>query len=212
LGNGDGTFAAPLIPNVDSADGINAFGVGDFNGDGITDLLVDDEDTGELTVLLGKGDGTFTVGQSMPFNTQSIAVADFNGDGKLDLALSRSAQTTILLGNGDGTFFAKYRIKAHGYVCSFDQKKPQKAITLFADPAHPLFASRRVLARNQSQIASNLFAAREAANISNRQDEGECCYSTHSRLAHQQLHVGVLPGHLRHCIVQLFPLIIQHAE
>ena len=47
LGNGDGTFAAPLIPNVDSADGINAFGVGDFNGDGNTDLLVDDEDTGK---------------------------------------------------------------------------------------------------------------------------------------------------------------------
>jgi trimeric autotransporter adhesin len=106
LGNGDGNFAAPLIPNLDSSDGINAFGVGDFNGDGITDLLVDDEDTGKLTVLLGKGDGTFTLGQSMPFNTQSIAIADFNGDGKLDLALSGSAQTTILLGNGDGTFTA----------------------------------------------------------------------------------------------------------
>jgi FG-GAP-like repeat len=106
LGNGDGTFAAPLIPNVDPADGINAFGVGDFNGDGITDLLVDDEDAGKLTVLLGKGDGTFTVGQTMPFNIQSVAVADFNGDGKLDLTLSRSAQTTILLGSGDGTFTA----------------------------------------------------------------------------------------------------------
>src|SRR6201987_1056048 len=106
LGNGAGTFITPLIPSVDSGDGINAFGVGDFNGDGITVLLVDDEDTGTLTVLLGKGDGTFTVGQSMPFNTQSIAIADFNGDGKLDLALSGSAQTTILLGNGDGTFTA----------------------------------------------------------------------------------------------------------
>ena len=106
LGNGDGTFAAPLIPNVDAADGINAFGMGDFNDDGITDLLVDDEDTRELTVLLGKGDGAFTVGQSMSFNTQSIAIADFNGDGKLDLALSGSAQTTILMGNGDGTFTA----------------------------------------------------------------------------------------------------------
>ena len=42
LGNGDGNFAAPLIPKVDSADGINAFGVGDFNGDGITDKLIDD--------------------------------------------------------------------------------------------------------------------------------------------------------------------------
>jgi trimeric autotransporter adhesin len=106
LGKGDGTFMTPLIPNVDSGDGINAFGVGDFNGDGNTDLLVDDEDTGKLTILLGKGDGTFTVGQTMPFNIQSIAIADFNGDGKLDLALSGSAQISILLGNGDGTFAA----------------------------------------------------------------------------------------------------------
>jgi hypothetical protein len=106
LGNGDGTFAAPLIPNADSLDGINAFGVGDFNGDGIHDLLVDDEDTGLLTVLLGKGDGTFTVGQSMRYPTTSLAVADFNGDGKLDVALSETTQTTILLGNGDGTFTA----------------------------------------------------------------------------------------------------------
>jgi trimeric autotransporter adhesin len=106
LGNGDGTFAPPLIPNVDSLDGINAFGVGDFNGDGIPDLLVDDEDTGQLTVLLGKGDGTFTVGQSMHYPTTSLAVADFNGDGKIDVGLSGITQTTILLGNGDGTFSA----------------------------------------------------------------------------------------------------------
>jgi len=106
LGNGDGTFAAPLIPNVDSVDGINAFGLGDFNGDGITDLLVADEDTGSLTVLLGKGDGTFTVGQSMPDPAASLAVADFNNDGRLDVALAGSSQATVLLGNGDGTFTA----------------------------------------------------------------------------------------------------------
>jgi trimeric autotransporter adhesin len=116
LGNGDGTFAAPLIPNVDSLDGINAFGIGDFNGDGIPDLLVADEDTGGLTVLLGKGDGTFTARQSMHYATTSIAVADFNGDGKLDVALAGSTQTTILLGNGDGTFTASPNAPSIGSV------------------------------------------------------------------------------------------------
>jgi hypothetical protein len=106
LGNGDGTFAAPLIPNVDPLDGINAFGLGDFNGDGITDLLVADEDTGQLTVLLGNGDGTFSVGQSMPDPAASLAVADFNNDGKLDVALAGISQATISVfaSNGDGTF------------------------------------------------------------------------------------------------------------
>ncbi len=106
LGNGDGTFAKPVFATVDQDDGINAIAVGDLNGDGNTDLMVDDEDTGMLTVLLGKGDGTFTVGQSMVYSTFSIAIADFNGDGKLDAALSGSVETTIMLGNGDGTFTA----------------------------------------------------------------------------------------------------------
>ena len=106
LGNGDGTFAKPVFATVDQDDGINAIAVGDLNGDGNTDLMVDDEDTGMLTVLLGKGDGTFTVGQSMVYSTFSIAIADFNGDGKLDAALSGSVETTILLGKGDGTFTA----------------------------------------------------------------------------------------------------------
>jgi hypothetical protein len=106
LGNGDGSFAAALIPDLDPLDGINAFGVGDFNGDGFADLLVDDEDTSTLTVLIGKGDGTFTVGQSLPFGISSIAIADFNGDGRLDIGLPGNPQTTILLGNGDGTFTA----------------------------------------------------------------------------------------------------------
>jgi hypothetical protein len=39
-------------------------------------------------------------------------------------------------------FLAKYRIKAHGYVRSFNQKESEQSVSLFADPAHPLLASR----------------------------------------------------------------------
>jgi hypothetical protein len=83
---------------------------GDFNGDGIPDLAVANSNGNSVTILLGKGDGTFTQAASVPtgIDPVSIAVADFNGDGKLDLAVANlnSDSVTILLGNGDGTFTA----------------------------------------------------------------------------------------------------------
>jgi hypothetical protein len=62
-----------------------------------------------VSVLLGKGDGTFQphVDYTAGNYPQAIAVGDFNGDGKLDLALGTSASlatVAVLLGNGDGTF------------------------------------------------------------------------------------------------------------
>ncbi len=61
-----------------------------------------------VSVLLGKGDGTFAPAVAYAVGKQpaSVAVGDFNRDGKLDLAVMNSADDTvsILLGNGDGTF------------------------------------------------------------------------------------------------------------
>src|SRR5579871_661027 len=104
--------------------------VGDFNNDGIPDLAVANTGDNSVTILLGKGDGTFGAGHSYgttPFGigqTQtpiSIAVGDFNGDGNADLAVSTvptgflsglggllsgnaGGGVSILLGKGDGTF------------------------------------------------------------------------------------------------------------
>jgi hypothetical protein len=61
-----------------------------------------------VSVLLGKGDGTFQSAVNYPAGTGSVSVAacDFNGDGKLDLAVGNisSGNVSVLLGNGDGTF------------------------------------------------------------------------------------------------------------
>src|SRR6266478_4324528 len=84
LGNGDGTFQAPLTATV----GTNPaqVTVGDFNGDGKLDLAVANLNDNTLSVLLGNGDGTFQTPQTFasPGMTHPyfVAVSDFNRDGK----------------------------------------------------------------------------------------------------------------------------------
>ncbi|MDR3726332.1 MAG: FG-GAP-like repeat-containing protein [Terracidiphilus sp.] len=91
---------------------------GDFNGDGIPDLAYTSNGNNTtarvLSILLGKGDGTFTQGQSISLPsgicTCAINIADVNGDGKLDLILGGGGQPQVSIalfpGNGDGTFGA----------------------------------------------------------------------------------------------------------
>jgi hypothetical protein len=114
LGNGDGTFQAPIIYDV--GDGALWITAGDFNQDGKQDLAVVDSDDNAVSILLGNGDGTFQppVSYAVGVEPYSAAVADFNGDGIPDLAVSNSicfyksacgpGTVSILLGNGDGTF------------------------------------------------------------------------------------------------------------
>src|SRR5215472_8721224 len=82
--------------------------VGDFNGDNLEDLAVANDGSSTISILLGKGHGTFEVAVDFPAGTNpsSIVVDDFNGDGVQDLALVNRLSTTVsvLFGNGDGTF------------------------------------------------------------------------------------------------------------
>ena len=119
LGRGDGTFRAPV--GYDAGSGPQFVAVGDFNGDGKLDLTVAnmgryDQSTHEMTnssvsVLLGKGDGTFqrAINYDEGTNPFSVAVGDFNNDGKLDLAIAHlgsPGSVSVLLSKGDGTFQA----------------------------------------------------------------------------------------------------------
>jgi hypothetical protein len=115
LGNGDGTFTESASSTETGIQPLS-IAVGDFNGDGIPDLAVTNQNggapaLGSVTVLLGKGDGTFNSTVVSPATgsvPNSVAVADFNGDGKTDLAIANAGSNTVtvLLGNGDGTFAA----------------------------------------------------------------------------------------------------------
>lgn len=109
LGNGDGTFQN--LRKI-AGGGLESSGltVGDVNGDGIPDLIVTNlklnNSNGNVSVLLGNGDGSFESPiriMAGPSPTQS-AVGDFNGDSKLDIAVAESGQVKVFLGNGDGSF------------------------------------------------------------------------------------------------------------
>ena len=85
--------------------------VGDFNGDGKADLVVVNQGSNTMSVLLGNGDGTFQPKTDYATGTSpaGVAVGDFNGDGKADIAVANTGanSVSVLLGNGDGTFQPK---------------------------------------------------------------------------------------------------------
>jgi hypothetical protein len=113
LGNGDGTFQ-PAVTYSTGGYTPESIAMGDFNGDGKADLVVANYGSaaagnlGNVSVLLGNGDGTFqsAVSYDGGGSPAFVAVADFNGDGKADLAVGQSGGVGIFLGNGDGTFLA----------------------------------------------------------------------------------------------------------
>jgi hypothetical protein len=107
LGSGKGAFQQVHSSNVASGS-LSGVAAGDFNGDGKIDLAVSQSGTNQLTVLFGRGDGSFQPG--VPYtvgnNPASVIVADVNGDGVPDLVAANESGNTfsVLAGNGDGTF------------------------------------------------------------------------------------------------------------
>ncbi len=73
--------------------------VGDFNGDGKSDLAVANANSSNVSVLLGTGTGSFgpATNFSVGSSPRSVAVGDFNGDGKSDLAVARVVTDEVVV-------------------------------------------------------------------------------------------------------------------
>jgi hypothetical protein len=130
LGNGDGTFQAPRSFTVGAFQNGNpatyafqpaearSIRLADLDRDGFLDVVVANYNSGDVSVLLGRGDGTFAPERrySATAGPFSLAVAHMNtGDpvhdadhGLLDIivmdSVAVSSTVVVLPGRGDGTF------------------------------------------------------------------------------------------------------------
>jgi len=110
LGNGDGSFAAPLVfPSSRSVMALR-----DLDGDGDLDLLTDSStSSSSVAVSLGHGDGSFAapVDYGLPGRWGfSVALGDVDSDGDIDIVTrefgssSSGSSASVLLNQGDGSF------------------------------------------------------------------------------------------------------------
>ena len=90
-------------------------GLGDFDRDGILDLVAAYANGNTLNAYFfkGNGDGTFAAPMQLPNAVGAVqnsyvmdmTVGDFDGDGNLDVAINGNYSTVVFYwGNGDGTF------------------------------------------------------------------------------------------------------------
>ena len=84
LGNQLTTTTAP------TGDGPETIAAGDFNRDGLADLVVANTETNNVSLLLNLGNGVFAAPQQLIVGSRpsGLAVADFNRDGWDDLAVT----------------------------------------------------------------------------------------------------------------------------
>jgi len=109
VGNGNGTFQAGTSFNTGLTPDIGYMQIGDFNGDGRSDVVVAERDNGRISVLFANANGTFgaattySTGGNFSTNTP-ITVGDINGDGSLDIAIGGAGNyISVFLNNGSGS-------------------------------------------------------------------------------------------------------------
>jgi hypothetical protein len=143
LGNCDGTFQPARTFRVEYHP--VAVAVGDFDGDGISDLAVGNFGSGTVSVLVSNGDGSFqpTRNFSVGAVAGSLAVADFNGDGWPDLAVvngglggdSSLNRVSILLNDGVWGGGSSPRPRTHPGLPRITPGDPAEAVMVLVPSA-----------------------------------------------------------------------------
>ena len=128
LNKGDGTFLPARSYSISGPQaGLLGVSIGTFsleavdvNGDGIVDLVTSNSVTNDVSVLLGRGDGTFQPARTYPIAGASsvggipfaLAVGDFEHSGHPDVATGGLNSVVIMHNDGQGQFTAVHSYRA----------------------------------------------------------------------------------------------------
>ncbi len=128
INDGSGSFSNAYT-SAAAGSAIGYVAAGDFNGDGLQDLVTTHAD--RYGILFNQGDNTFVQQYSTGTwpGINAVTTGDFNGDGHVDVALSMFEAAPIMpknqpgynrismmMGNGDGTFSGSYSESWPSYV------------------------------------------------------------------------------------------------
>lgn len=98
LGKGGGRYGEfnAIAENIDVANPEH-IQVLDFDGDGINDIMVSNDETSELYFFKGKGNGKFLPGTMLLHLPKEAMVkfGDFNGDGNMDVVYTNPAENLV---------------------------------------------------------------------------------------------------------------------
>ncbi|CAF0961466.1 unnamed protein product [Adineta steineri] len=110
LGFGNGTLASPIFQSTTPSSSPYALASGDFNNDTYLDIVVANQESNSIGVLLGYGNGSleypviYSTGSGS--SPKSVAVSDLNNDKCLDIVVANSNGNNVgvFLGFCNGSF------------------------------------------------------------------------------------------------------------
>jgi len=107
-GRGDGTFSTGSVISAASLGAISDIGAGDFDGDGVTDLVALGSGATTLKIFRGEGNGTFSHGSSVSTGSALLGgtlaanfqIADLDRDGDDDIVGVTGAAVLVFSSEG----------------------------------------------------------------------------------------------------------------